>query len=388
MKKIVKLAGIDLSKEEMYSKKLLRAGIKLNTPPVCNWACPYCYASSPELQKNLKEEDYIRYKDANWHLKMFKWVKELKKVGLKAITINGMFEPLTSPKLKEVINFVYEENLAITLVTNGVLLTDELIEFLKSKKVSILTKLNVPIVEKDFPLYNDVIEIQKQMTGLKGNAEKIYEDQKNMIKKLIAYGFNKCENPDTSYLGIETVICKLNINYIPELIRQCRELNIYSHAEVIKLQGYAKNFEEYQLTDLELKKLFEEVQERDIKEGYEFWEAKPPYIGGTCYQNLMRIDLHDNGDIYPCPGIDLKLGNLEEESILSILNNKNLQVIRQLEDLIEGDCKTCEQFKNRSCYGGCRGTVFQTLKNKGYGTYEALVGSDPSCWRVKKILDK
>lgn len=185
MKKIVKLAGIDLSKEEMYSKKLLRAGIKLNTPPVCNWACPYCYASSPELQKNLKEEDYIRYKDANWHLKMFKWVKELKKVGLKAITINGMFEPLTSPKLKEVINFVYEENLVITLVTNGVLLTDELIEFLKSKKVSILTKLNVPIVEKDSPLYNDVIEIQKQMTGLKGNAEKIYEDQKNMIKKLI-----------------------------------------------------------------------------------------------------------------------------------------------------------------------------------------------------------
>ena len=94
MKKIPKLQGIDLTLEEMYSKKLLRAGIKVNTPIVCNWSCPYCYAGSEEFKKisrisSCKEGEYnVDFKDKYWYKKIEKCINDLIKIGLKAITIN------------------------------------------------------------------------------------------------------------------------------------------------------------------------------------------------------------------------------------------------------------------------------------------------------------
>ena len=268
------------------------------------------------------------------------------------------------------------------------LLNNDLIKYFKEKNISILTKLNVPIIDENHENYREILGIQKHLSGLKGDEKKIYLRQVNMIKRLIDNNFNEELENGKTRLGIETIISKKNIKYIPELVRQCRNLNIYSHVEVIKLQGMGKNYEEFQIDKYELQELFEKIQKDDINEGYEFWEAKPPYVAGTCYQNLMRIDVATNGDVYPCPGIDLNMGNLKSLSIEEILANKYMKIIRNLENYIEGDCKNCELFKSKECYGGCRGTVFQTLKQKKYSLYECLVASDPSCWRVNNILGR
>lgn len=391
MKKIPKLKGLTIDYKEMYNSKreeIKRAGIKVNTPIACNWACPYCYAGSEEFKNEpqVSGEYTWPYKDEEWHTKMFGWIDTLIKKGLSAVTINGTFEPLTSPKLKEVINYCVKKNLTITLVTNGMLLTDEIIDFLYIKGVSILTKLNVPFIIKTEKNYEEVCNVYKKMSGLKGDASILYEQHKKTIDKLVQRGFNNGENGQTR-LGIESVISKINLKYLPKLLRQCRTKNIYTHLEVIKLQGYGKNHKELQVTTRELEDLFLLIQKEDLAENYEVWDAKPPYIAGTCYENLLRVDVSATGEVYPCPGIDYKLGDLKKNSLSEILTNEKLEIIRNLDKYIEGDCKECSLFLNKECYAGCRGTAYQTLRSLGYSIEQSLKASDPSCWKVKNILN-
>ncbi|HBC84112.1 MAG TPA: radical SAM protein [Clostridiales bacterium] len=396
-RKIPQLLSFELSKEEIYNNakenKLLRLGVKVNTPLACNWACPYCYAGSsensdrPKIKENLYYKGIDPYKDKNWLEKMQNWIRQGIEMGVNTVTINGTFEPATAPDILNIIKFCRENNIYTTLVTNGTLWSYEQLEELYNLGICILTKLNVPMVDEKNENYKLFCDIQKELSGRKQDSKTVYEEQKKLINDLIKIGFNKHVGNNCTRLGVESIIAKNNLKYLPDLVKQLRELNIYSHVEVMKLQGFARNNPNLQVTKSEIKQLFQNILDNDIASNFEPWEVKPPYAAGSCYQNLVRVDLKADGNIAPCPGIDLILGNMNENKLEDILKNEKLKIIRNLEQYIQGDCKNCELFKNKECYGGCRGTVYQTLANNGCSEYECLVGSDPSCHRVKNVLD-
>lgn len=388
MKIIPTLLGLETTIDEMYgyaqTQSLLRLGLKVNSPNKCNWRCPYCYVEKETSEDTLA---YDAYNDAEFGSKTIRRLSKALEYGLKSITINGTLEPLMAPHLKQIIEFCSESGIYVTVVTNAALLNKEWIDFFIYHSVSILTKLNVPILDKGHPDFLRACKIQKQLSGLYGNSTDIYLKQLQQINLLVDSGFNELRKDGKTRLGIETVITKSNIDLIPHLVRQCREQNIYSHVELMKIQGDCNTFVSEQVSKIELDQLFQTILDEDVHDGFEAWIPKPPYVAGTCYQNLMRLDLHVDGDCYPCPGINLSVGNMDSQSLESILNNSYLNIIRNLEQYIQGDCKSCELFKTRKCYGGCRGTVYQTLIKKGFSTYDALVASDPSCKRVHMILD-
>jgi radical SAM protein with 4Fe4S-binding SPASM domain len=78
-----------------------------------------------------------------------------------------------------------------------------------------------------------------------------------------------------------------------------------------------------------------------------------------------------NGDVMPCVGVTIPLGNIRNQGLAEIL--KNSEVVRNLKkyrETIKGPCGSCE--KSEECYG-CRGAAYQIT-----GDYLA---SDPTCWR-------
>lgn len=397
MKRIPNLLSFETPKEKYYEiaeeNKLLRLGVKVNTPLACNWACPYCYAGSsdasnrPEVEENTYYNGIDPYRDKDWANKMKDWIKQAIEIGVNTITINGTFEPATSPNIFNIIEYCVDSGIYTTLVTNGTLWKYEDLKKLYDLGICILVKLNVPMVDNTDKRYAEFCDIQKNLSGRKQNSIKVYEEQKKLIENLMKIGFNKKVKNHCTRLGVESIIAKNNINYLPELVQQFRELNIYSHIEVMKLQGFARKNPNLQVTKSEMNELFEKILDNDIAYGYEAWNIKPPYVAGTCYQNLIRVDMKADGNIAPCPGIDLIIGNMNEKKLNDILENEDLKIIRNLTKYIQGDCKVCELFKKKECYGGCRGTVYQTLLNQGCSKYECLVGSDPSCHRVKKVLD-
>lgn len=82
----------------------------------CNHKCPLC-TSRDFLDKRTLS--YEQVKDI---------ILQLKTVGVKAIGLGGGGDPTCHPNLKEVIEFIAQNDLEVSLTTNGQLLTAEIID--------------------------------------------------------------------------------------------------------------------------------------------------------------------------------------------------------------------------------------------------------------------
>jgi radical SAM protein with 4Fe4S-binding SPASM domain len=77
------------------------------------------------------------------------------------------------------------------------------------------------------------------------------------------------------------------------------------------------------------------------------------------------------GDVMPCVGVTIALGNIRQQPLAEILKNSEIvQNLKNYRTTIKGPCGTCE--KSEECYG-CRGAAYQMT-----GDYLA---SDPTCWK-------
>ena len=59
-KPIPVFAGFRSSVDERYQfakdNRLFRLGVKVNTPDMCNWACPYCYVGAQKFADRPRSE--------------------------------------------------------------------------------------------------------------------------------------------------------------------------------------------------------------------------------------------------------------------------------------------------------------------------------------------
>jgi radical SAM protein with 4Fe4S-binding SPASM domain len=79
-----------------------------------------------------------------------------------------------------------------------------------------------------------------------------------------------------------------------------------------------------------------------------------------------------NGDVMPCVGVTIAIGNIREQKLADIIRNSEvINNLKNYRQMIKGECRTCE--KAEECYG-CRGAAYQLT-----GDYLA---SDPTCWRI------
>jgi radical SAM protein with 4Fe4S-binding SPASM domain len=89
-----------------------------------------------------------------------------------------------------------------------------------------------------------------------------------------------------------------------------------------------------------------------------------------CSAGRGFVYVKPNGDVWPCPFIEVNCGNVRETPFSSIWRTSPiLQDLRRREELLQGRCGDCEY--RRLC-GGCRGRAWATT-----GDYLA---EDPSCF--------
>jgi radical SAM protein with 4Fe4S-binding SPASM domain len=141
--------------------------------------------------------------------------------------------------------------------------------------------------------------------------------------------------------------------------------------ETITFQGRAAQHLELGVTPGQLYTLFHELSEID-RERFGFdWDPHPPVVGLTCNRHAYTCTVTVKGDIIPCPGVDITVGNIRQEKLADILRTSEvIHNLRNIRENIKGPCGTCEN--NLSCYG-CRGMAYQVT-----GDYLA---SDPLCWK-------
>jgi radical SAM protein with 4Fe4S-binding SPASM domain len=310
----------------------------------CNFKCPYCYVPrQPELAGELRPAEI---RDI---------ICQARDLGARKLIILGG-EPSIYPRLREMIEFISDLGLEIEMFTNGSGLDTALVDLLAAHRVRVVLKLN-----------SFQSAVQDRLTGVPGSHRIIRE----ALARLQAAGYPSADR----FMAVSTVICQDNLPEIPELWRWLRERGIAPYFEMITPQANALNHPELFVAREALQKLFETIAAIDRTQYGLCWEPQPPLMGNKCLRHRFSCLVTARGEVMPCVGVTLPVGNVRLQPLARILRES--PVIRDLKnhrETIKGPCRTCD--KAAECYG-CRGAAYQIT-----GDYLA---SDPLCWKQAEI---
>jgi len=77
-----------------------------------------------------------------------------------------------------------------------------------------------------------------------------------------------------------------------------------------------------------------------------------------------------NGDLIPCMLLQVKLGNVRQESITALWDSSELLAALRDRSLLKGECGRCA---HRDVCAGCRGRAYEETGD--------MLAADPGCWR-------
>lgn len=306
----------------------------------CNFKCPYCYVPQ---DKQLKDELSLQ--------EIQSVILQAKALGAARIIVLGG-EPSIYPHTPELIRFMRSNELEVEMFTNGSGISDDMAEMLHTEQVRVVLKMNS---------FDEAV--QNRLSG-HPDAFRIIQ---TALSRLKAAGYPS----EDHFLAASSIICRQNIAELPRLWQWLREQSIVPYFEVITPQSNARVNEWLQVPPPELERLFRAIADLDHRLFGRKWEIQPPLVGNKCMRHQFSCLVTARGDVQPCVGITLSLGNIRHSPLADILSgSKVIQDLRNYRQRIKGPCASCD--KAGECYG-CRGAAFQIT-----GDYLA---SDPLCWR-------
>lgn len=335
--------GSEFSKAEIAdavrSGKLLSMEIEFNS--VCNFRCLYCYAAENGSRRNELTTDQFR--DV---------IAQAKELGARKIIVLGG-EPMLYPQILEMLQFIRGLDMDVELFTNGTGITPEMARTLYDLAVRVVLKMNT-FDEK----------LQDTLSGREGAYHQIQQAFSNL--KQAGY-------PSTDrFMGVSTVICQQNIEELPKLWEWLRDQDIAPYFEMITPQGGAReNTRALDITTQQAEDFFHKIAELDRTKYGHHWEPRPPLVGGICLRHQFSCAVSSDGNVQPCVGITIPIGNVRENKLKDILKDSEVvSDLKSYKNMIKGPCGDCDKMSD--CYG-CRGAAYQMT-----GDYLA---SDPLCWK-------
>ncbi|MFH1308890.1 MAG: PqqD family peptide modification chaperone [Patescibacteria group bacterium] len=302
-----------LELEKIAIEKVIPFSATFEITEKCNESCIHCYMlKSRARELTTRETKRI--------------IKELSKQGCLFISFTGG-EIFTRPDLFEIISFASELNFAIDLLTNGTLINDDIIVFLKNQLIR----------RVQISLYSANSKTHDRITRLDGSFEKTLNSIKLLIKNDIK---------------VEIAFPIMNVNFeerydLRFLVEKLGAYFLPAHIITAKNDGSDDTFH-LRLDNEQLRILFREdifgyysgrkpFQEHQFYVGFkDLKEANP------CYGGINSCAINSIGDVFPCNQLFYKFGNLRNNSFSEIWNNspeiKKLRLIKVKDLPICSEC--------------------------------------------------
>jgi len=330
----------------------------------CNLRCNHCYQESYTDQNELGLEDLKRI--AN---KIIFTMRKWEKYG--DISITGG-EPFIKQELFPLLEYLDNSDriLRLDILTNGLLITDEIAEkLMRIKKLK-----NVQI-----SLDGATPEIHEQIRG-KGTFRKALRGIRILGKHGIAVKImftlqqlNKKEVPGLIDLAIKEKISGLTIErMIPTGSAKDKKDSLLSPQELRDLFQYVSDRSDFEfnkgnkLRILKYRPLWINVNRNMAESDTDSHGG----LGAICSIGYDGLCIMPDASVLACRRLPIVIGNLKTDSIEKIwFESELLWQIRDKRNL-KGKCKSCEHIPRCS---GCRSMAFAVT-----GDY---LSEDPNCWK-------
>lgn len=338
-----------------YNNKLGKALIPLRyifeLTYLCNLNCPYCYVGEEREKDELTTQEWFNIID---QIPFYSFV-----------TLVGG-EPLLRRDFISILEYAAKKTFGkLNVVTNGTLITEEIIDaFIKTKMMLLSVSLD------------GYGESHDKSRGKEGIFDKT-------ISNLELLNIRK-GNLHKPMVDIKTIILDNNLDDLPELYRLCGDMNFDFFSisflrnnnlkqnsilrETFDEEFYVQKYPIKPYFDREhFKEIYKELEElskrykvkirfapkfdgtnvlEKIEKFFNYPEDKPIQdIYHNCVYPFSNVMINPQGDVYPC--LSLKIGNVREKSLKKIFNEpkyccfrKNLKTSKVFEA-----CQMCCELK-------------------------------------------
>jgi len=306
----------------------------------CNLHCKYCY----NIWKNDNE---FKSNNTQTYKKTIKTIKRLLKVApIKSITFTGG-EPTLSDRFKEVVLFCRLQNINVSVITNGNILTKQ--------EYQELLQMGISFFELTLLSHEPIIH--DNLTQIRGSWLKANES----IKEIISLNGN--------VIGV-IVITKENYSQIEKTLELFTSLGV----ESVMLNRFniggegIKHIKEICLTKLELNIAFSKAN--DYAENHKIQLSSNVctpwcFVNPINYKNIQFVECSNlvsdkpitmdyKGNVRICNHSPIVLGNIFDSELKDILDN---DYTKSWDTVIPELCVDCNVFDK--CRGGCRGASEQ-----------------------------
>lgn len=317
-----------------------------NLTKKCNLSCPHCYLDAGE-----GEEDELSTDEC------FALIDEMLLMGTEMLILTGG-EPLLRRDIYDIASYASGKGIWVVMGTNGVLVN----EHVASKMVE---------------------------CGIKGvgiSIDSVDPEKHNRFRggpdawKYSVRALKICRSHGLEVL-VQSTIMKENRHEIPELLEFAREHGAWS-LNVYFLVRTGRGTSMPELTPLETENSLRQLIEAqsDYEPMLVRSKCAPQFkqlsyemgLGGMesggCMAGTEYCRITPEGNVTPCPYMDVVAGNVREDGFTSVWETS--RVLTELRDVknLKGRCGACEF--NELC-GGCRCRAFSAT-----GDYLA---EDPAC---------
>lgn len=318
----------------------------------CNLRCIHCNVTVPHrcAPAELSTATALRV------------IRELAAMKVVTIAFEGG-EPLLRHDIWTLIQAAVDQRLSVLLLTNGLLLTSEHVQFLRSNRVRIQVSLDA-----------STATLLDQIRGTDG----AFSAAIRAVAMCVSGGVST---------GINMVASAVNYDDIQDTISLAKNMGV----DFIRITPYCpvKQSDPLSLSPRQLEKLIQDVRRiraefkrpyiQPVSAKFEVTETNLPSLldkGLICEAGTILCTILSDGTVVPCTHLAAPVfhaGNVGNQSFIEIWNSEDaFALFRPVgRNLIE-ECRECSI--HNTCRGGCRARAFHER-----GKIDAI---DPYCYRL------
>lgn len=351
--------------------------LKLGTD--CNLRCEYCYVA------HSKGSNGIEVKTVE---KLFDELME-NNDGIVDCCFHGGEPFLYFDNIQKILEMLhmkpYAKQIRYSCQSNGTLLTDEIIDFIKSNGISVGISIDGP---------REVNDLLRKFPNGKGSFDSIVKGIEKLKRNNISFSvLSVISNQNIEYI-IETLAFLKEIGIPSVDLKPCfkTELNeeelspgLYADAMIKAVDWLIENnTSESRIIVREIEMYTTLVMHREHAAGY--FDCRTMCDRLHCGAGSEHITVDTNGEIYICDRLyghnEYVMGNIDKEPLAQILQNKLAERFRSRKiSSIEG-CRDCDE--NLICFLGCPAT---DILQKG-GDLRAIYTKPDYCEYFNRIIKK
>jgi uncharacterized protein len=338
----LKNLGIEQSFPMMpiYFGKYDLTTLTISLTSACNLRCVYCYARAG---LNASTMNFAIAKTAIDYI--VKNAIKRKEEDIKIIFHGGGESLVVFPLLKEVVKYaesVWGGNIKFSIVTNGTLLSQEVVKYFKSKDFKVTVSMDGPK------------QIQNSQRP-KADGSGSFDDCIKGLSNLNAFGYKN--------FIIRSTITDSNVDKLNELLEIAKSFNAKLKVEPVTPTGRGeKNFknlssEKFLRYYREARKYAEEIDVELTSTFDNDFTPRANFCGG----NGRMFCVLPDGEITSCSRVTRKDDFLAEEYFVGRIKNDEvvtddakIRSLQKLSVLNFPQCKDC--FAKWYCAGGCHAT--------------------------------